>query len=267
MSNWPVMAGTCVVGGALGLTYASSLGTVVTDTVGGGTTKGYGAWVQLSAALPYATAGIWLGATSGNMDYVEIGVGAGGSEQVVAEVFAQGIVATGRSEMYLPIALNKGQRVAARVSSTNVWSTTDTIDLYLRPALMSWLCPVGFSKVVLLANAANNDSGGTANTLSAWAEVAASTAAHAKAAIVVAANVGAGATNSSAIWNLGVGAAGSEIVVAAGTLNHVGYQGDGAAVTIPIDIPAGSRVAIRHQASSNATGSSRNTSFAVHLCY
>jgi hypothetical protein len=268
MSNWPVMAGTCVVGAALGDDLTNSKGTSVTDTVGDGAIS-YGTWVEFSSSLPYTAVGVYIASTGGAAvaGYVEIGVGAAGSEQVVAELYlpANHYTVKIAGGIVVPVTLNKGQRIAVRHASGNVWTTTDVLSVTLLPILASWLYPAGYAKVALLAAAANNDSGGTANTMSAWSQVTASTAAAARAVIVAWRSYGD--TGSSLVWELGVGAGGSEVVIASGVGANDGYYNCAGLCTIPAGIPASSRIAIRHQSSSNATSSTRNTIFAVHLCY
>jgi hypothetical protein len=267
MSNWPVMQPTGVVGAALGLDAANSRGTAVTDATADGSATTAGSWVEFSSALPYSTVGFHVSGTHGaEFEYVEVGVGAGGSEKVVAEFWYRGAPhgeSGGSVSVYLPVAVNKGQRVAVRIRSAS-WASR-TAYLALTPVLASWLHPVGYSGIATLAAKAANDAGGTAHTLSAWTQVVASTAKPAKALII--SIKGYHDNASTAIWNVGVGAAASEIIVGAGVLSNWGYYSHSSTILIPVDVPAGSRVAFRHQASSNAVSSLRNLDYCIHYCY
>lgn len=96
---------------------------------------------------------------------------------------------------------------------------------------------------VLEATGISATTGGTAHTKGSWVEVSASTAADI-GMLTVASGTGISAANTSTVFDIGVGAASSEVVVVPDIL--CGYSTVTTRyINIPVFIPAGSRVAIR----------------------
>lgn len=100
--------------------------------------------------------------------------------------------------------------------------------------------------------AATAVTGGTAHTKGAWVQVTAATTAPVHGfhlCISTTANYAA-ATDTSTLLDIGIGGAGSEVVVVPNI--GIGYQGpatgaNGTVTTVPVTVPQGSRVAIRAQ--------------------
>lgn len=92
-------------------------------------------------------------------------------------------------------------------------------------------------------------SDSVAHTMGAWSEVVASTSSDIYGLIFRVTNNQTGGTDCSALMDIGVGAAGSEVVVA--PFVDISFQGTAAGILfehqIPVYIPSGSRIAMRCQ--------------------
>jgi len=86
---------------------------------------------------------------------------------------------------------------------------------------------------------------GTANTKGAWAQLWASTAVNSSMLVCMFDDVTVSATNTATLVDIGIGGAGSEVVVIANI--SVGGLGHGTTHVFPLYIPAGTRVSIRLQ--------------------
>lgn len=98
---------------------------------------------------------------------------------------------------------------------------------------------------------------GTAHAKGAWTQIVAATSETWRGFILIVGQRFTAATDSSSLLDIGIGAEGSEVVVLADV--PVGYQ-LGASVPIPLEIPAGVRVAMRRQ---DAVGGN-STAYALH---
>ena len=89
----------------------------------------------------------------------------------------------------------------------------------------------------------------SAHTMGAWAEVVASTTSDLYGLSFLLSNNQTNGADTSTLMDIGVGAAGSEVVVA--PANDIGFQAQNSGIinfhVIPVYIPSGSRVAIRAQ--------------------
>lgn len=100
--------------------------------------------------------------------------------------------------------------------------------------------------------AATAVTGGSAHTKGAWAQVTAATTAPCHGFLVCISTTAnyAAATDTSTLLDIGIGGAGSEVVVVPNI--GIGYQGpatgvNGTVTTVPVTVPQGSRVAVRAQ--------------------
>jgi len=86
----------------------------------------------------------------------------------------------------------------------------------------------------------------TAHVKGAWSEIIASTAQDVSFLFVVASGVGATTVLTSTLVDIGVGGSGSEVAVAS-NMSIGGAIGTGVFISLPIFVPAGSRIAARIQ--------------------
>ncbi len=264
MAIWPLQsAGVGVEGGAL---TASSLLTTVTASA---TIHAKGAWVTMIASTGFAASEVIVQSPGAlNVTAIdtstlfEVAIGAAGSEVVVVPEIACGHSdANGYWNWRFPVAIPAGSRVSMRTQSAVV-SKTITAQVRL----------LGGGVVPPEASAASGDgygmltasSGGTVltvattiNVKSAWTQLTASTIERARFMHVnIQPVAGTVVTTGNGLVDIGVGAAAAEQVVVANVPYAVtGVEaGRYAAITVPVTIPAGVRLAARYQADGIAVG-------------
>lgn len=230
----------------------------------GATAHTKGAWVQLIASTSGDSnlfTSIWQSASVSATDtamVMDIGVGASGSETVVAPDIALG--GTSSNAVILPINIPSGSRIAARIagvrgSSQTITSfsniTTYNISSTATSLLTSSVDVLGVSTASSTGTAMSGASG-------TWVEIIASTSKDYIAfSIVPSISDTDTATIGDLRLTLGVGAAGSESVIgeiAANTTTSeaVSLRSNAIAATLfGREVPAGSRLAIRHNITAN----------------
>jgi len=253
------MAGGGVIAAAGQLT-ASSNGTLVTAAA---TAHVKGAWSQLVAATGAEASWIevYIGSVATAVDYlIDIGIGAAASEQVIIPnlVAGSGTGAAGRSSRFLlPLNIPAGVRVAARCQATTI-SSTCRVSAQLGSG--GWPLESGLQRVTdygtttATTQGTTVDPGAVANTKGSWVQLAASTTNPIRALLFGQSNlVQTARTSCQWLFDLGVGAAASEVVVipnrtveCVSTEDTIHPQGSG---PFPVNIPAGSRLAVRAQCS------------------
>jgi len=255
-------AGVGAEGGAL---TASSLLTTVTA----GTAHAKGAWVTMIASTGFPASEVIVQsqgaanvAATDTSTLFEIAIGAAASEVVVVPETPCGhIDAGGFHNWRFPVAVPAGVRVSMRIQSA-VASKTLTAQVRL----------VGGGVVPPEASSARGDaygiltasSGGTAltvagatHTKSAWTQLVASTTGRARFMVVgLQPVVGTVIAATAGLVDIGVGAAAAEQVVVPNVpystiaTEVIRYE----AITVPVTIPSGTRIAARYQADSIAAG-------------
>lgn len=235
-----------------------------------------GSWTEIASSLRRDVAGFWLylgGYNSGNQGslLVDIGVGTAGSEIViVSNIMRDATTGSYRegSIGYIPIAVAKGSRVAARVQSTQ---SSGEIGFQLRVQYAgNWADDSLQHATTYGDNEA--DSGGvavtpssTVNTKGAWHEITPATARDHEALMLCPAD-GADITRAlqSQLIDIGFGASGSEVVAISNIAISMGATGNEVCPktigALSIHIKQGTRMAIRTQTSSY---SSSTTDFVV----
>lgn len=224
-----------------------------------------GSWVELVSSLPQDVVGFILSivpSDPGINSLMDIGIGASGSEQVIlANYLIDSSVSsnlTGLHYLYVPLALPAGTRVALR--SQEGVSYGFGMSIGFTGVGPTFLSPAGF-QICDTYGANTGDSGGTSvdpgaslNTKGAWVQLSASC----EDINYLIVSLG-GQENSArtACWwamDIGIGGAGSEIVVvenliarASGIVDEV----KPAVMAFPVNIPAGSRIAVRSQCTIN----------------
>lgn len=237
-------------------------------TTGALNTKG--SWVELSASLGVAARAldvVFLGAPSGIWYLMDVGVGAAGSEQVIApnlqmQTFSD-FGAESRTFHRIPYPLKAGVRIAMRGQASSASQIARVA--VIAHAGQAQDSHQGVQRITSYGhNLANSqgtliDPGGVANTKGAWVQLSASlTYPVRRLAFAV--------VPPSAVifcaWtlDLGVGAAGSEQVVVPDVPFHGADIGKGVGPNAPsfeVSIPAGVRLAVRAQCDS-ASSPGRN---------
>jgi hypothetical protein len=234
-----------------------SLSNGVTVTASSSTnTKGSYAELVASTSYEYQQLLITIADADATTDdkLIDIAIGAGGSEKVII----QNIQVTCDDQVFsyciFDIKVPSGSRISARLQSTSGSAT----------AYVSALGAVrndfegSYFITTIGANTADSggtgvDPGGSFNTKGSWVELTASSTYNLRGF-----NLRSGKRANSAdsaighLIDVGVGSAGSEKVIAAdiGTFSSIIEKSDVASGPYYVGIPAGSRVAVRAQASS-----------------
>lgn len=248
-------------GGSEGHQRAASTGAVTLTAPGSTNTKG--AWTQLSAAAPFDVAGLWVMCASGGANgaaLFDIGVGGAGSEQVVVpNVPARRVGGAnyGSGVIPLPVAIPAGSRIAARYQSS---ATTNTLILGAVMTAAAWNTAQGGNRCAAYGAATGTgtgtvvDPGGTANTKGAWVEIAAATDFDSSWLLLSVQPSGTLLATQSWLVDVAVGASGSEQIVLPDVYVYGSSTVDNQIrLALPFSIPAGSRIAVRAQCTSNTT--------------
>ncbi|GAA0969760.1 hypothetical protein GCM10009555_017480 [Acrocarpospora macrocephala] len=260
MADWPLYDGQGTE--TAGATAASSIGVAVTA---GGSTNTKGSWVELIAATAHKAVGLIVNAGRGHTataDFlVDIGVGASSSETVIIPNLKcdNGSNNLGPGQILIPIGIPAGTRIAARCQATSASAVTrlQVILLY-----GSWLGQPPLGRVTAYG-VATADSGGVsvdpglaANTKGSWSQITASTTNPMRSMLVSIgqqANSGR-SVNTDWLLDIAIGAGGSELIVIADLHAEVSTSDDAVEPRyigpIPCNIPAGTRLAARSQASN-----------------
>ena len=241
---------------------------VVTAT-SGASANATGAWVQLipsttisagdtTGLLLIAATGPGASATNDNSTLIDIGTGAAGQEVVIVPDVAIGGLQNTALHLAIPVRIPGATRVAfrSRCATASRLQRFTSVFFYALPfvdRLPTTLDVLGTSQSTSAGTAMSGSSG-------TWVEINASTTKDYQALVIIpsgAANFTGGTTTTNKL-ELGVGASGSEEVVAAYNTEVSGANG----YVVPAFatllagacgryIPAGSRIAVRHDRASN----------------
>lgn len=230
----------------------------------GATAHTKGAWVQLIASTSGASnlfTSFWQSSSVAATDtamVMDIGVGASGSETVVAPDIALG--GCGAGLVILPISIPNGSRIAARIAGVRGSSQTITsfsnITTYNISSTATSLLPSSVD--VLGVNTATSTGTAMSGASGTWVEIIASTSKdYIGFSIVPSISDTDTATIGDLRLTLGVGAAGSESVIgeiAASTTTSEAVSLRSNAIAANLfgrEVPAGSRLAIKHNIAAN----------------
>jgi hypothetical protein len=240
----------------------------------GGSILVKGSWQQLNSSLSYDVNMLMVTINSflslGNIAAFDIATGASGSELMLVNNVLQYSEGMDVGRYVFPFCVPQGTRVAARCSTN--YAGADAADI----AISGW--DTGFnnslSSSAVDVNAFQGgyyagvsvDPGGTANTKSSWVTIISSASFDYKGIILQFDQAYDLPTGSSIAWynallDVGMGASGSEkVVISNFPLREQTYHGCGwgppNTINIPINIAAGTRVAMR-LASQNTTATYR----------
>lgn len=258
--------------GGLQLSAGLDLGTVSANSTGpviasGGSSFVKGSWAQITASLSQDSSWMMFFIetlhSSGANYCVDIGVGGAGSEVViVSNLFFAG-QAAGFVRYMFPLTIPAGTRVAARAAGNGSpgggvsIGMTVFADSYQSAGCASAIDTYGFSSATILGTAV--DPGSTANTKGAYSQIVSSTTADIAGIFAVFDSQNASGGTSGSFYSLidiAVGGAGSEVVIVPNIVLTLFLSGSPAILGgflpyMPVQIPAGSRIAVRSQSSSN----------------
>lgn len=254
--DWPIIGGGQYMetGGAIEASTAASY--VATNAVAH--TKG--AWGEVIASTGKNASGLLVivgGGTTGEFLY-DIGIGASGSEKVLLANLYFGMAHSSQyrnfMSFFLPIFIPAGSRISVRGQS----SVGGTSKGFVFVLVSSGWESQGLNKIETLgANTVDSggtsiDPGGSANTKGSYAEITAATG-HRYKALLISFGQQANAARTACYWlvDIAIGAAGSEKVIISDLI--IGGSNNTMAIhprvigPIPVDIPAGTRIAVRAQ--------------------
>lgn len=225
-----------------------------------------GDWVEVKASTPETYDGFFITVEyqSDNFDryMVDIGLGSAGNETVVVEgiPFSSPLLQdTLGQRLYVPLHIPAGSRVVARAQDENTSENTIEIQMhgFVRDeTLYDTIRTYGITKAS--TDLQEVDPGDTVDTKGAWVEFISS--APANILSLGLAHHFEGLTATTCEWHIdvGVGEAGSEIAIIEDLYVgvHANYDNNVPADfgMIPLDIPAGSRVAVRAECTINSAG-------------
>ena len=265
-------------GGAFALSEAADVGSATASATNGtvltaatSPTYSKGSWTQLIASTVYDSS--WARITiagegqSGRAIAVDIGVGSSGNEVAIINNLGMGSYGTQQVSYMFPFSIPLGTRVSARISSSltadNAQAAHCTLfaDRYMSPGVVSAIDTYGFSNTTNLGVLV--DPGGTANTKGAYTEIVSATSNDIAGFMLMfdTQNQQTPSTNHVVNWlvDLAIGGSGSEVIVMPNWLQIAycwaskNYFPNGVTPYIPMQIPAGTRIAARAQCNSNAT--------------
>lgn len=255
---WPfVFDGLEVVGYTTSTTTANATASATTHTKG--------AWGEVLSTTT-AAAGLLsvhvrmqaVNATDNSM-LLDIGKGSAGSETaIVSDIAVGGATPRTYSQndgicFFLPVNIASGTRIAARVQSA-VASRTAVVQVAAwkirsSPVLPATADVIGSSTATSAGTAMSGSSG-------TWVQLTASSSQRYRALMLIPSVAATTTQTINTDMDIGYGAAGSEISI--GTVPMFFDSGEAAAsllhaplLPIPCDIPAGSRISVRHRLATN----------------
>lgn len=222
-----------------------------------------GDWQEICAALDMDMSGFCMFLKEADARQMwDLGIGASGNETVVlanggGSIEDQGNVS---NAFYVPLALGAGTRLAMRTQSN---ATANSLNGFITCFPSSFDFP-GFHRTETIgadtsvSRGQEVDPGATPNTKGAWVELSSSTSFSAKWVIVwYTYPIGGAIASAIGLLDIGIGAAGNEEVILPDyTFFHTEvYDIRGPRViSLPLSIPAGSRVAVRIQSEETDSG-------------
>ena len=254
MPDWPAGGGGSVA--ELGANVGASTGVQLTT---GSPAHTKGSWAEVTSSSPFTCSGFILTINFALATYlVDVGIGAAGSEQVLVENIHYSGQTLVPMSMYFPVRIPAGSRIAVRSQGSATGSVTSTTMYLINEGFQG---PPGRNRVITYgavtadSGGTSIDPGGTLHTKGSWVQITASTsAAHKGLAMVLGSQNNATMSGITFFYDIAVGASGSEQILVpnwrvTSSVNETIAPRD--TPFFPVDIPAGSRLAVR--ASSNNT--------------
>jgi hypothetical protein len=227
----------------IGTNLATSLGTPL-PTVN--------VWVQLTASSPCDAQALYIqlysdAATTYNYS-ISIGVGAAGSETAIITDLVFYSPSPVREGVLLPVTIPAGTRISARPQ----WGVGSGVTCSVILLDGSFCDTSGFSGVDTIGIVSHYYGtsvvpSATANTKGSFTQIIASTARDYAGFLLGFDNVSGGADSNVRLWDFAIGSAGSEIVILPNIMVKM-QSYHSLQPYIPMDIPAGTRISARNQA-------------------
>lgn len=222
-----------------------------------------GAWTELVSALPLPIDGftVCMGGAGQAYYQVDIGVGAAGAEvPIVQNILFRTANDFGANGRYVdfPYPLPAGARIVARQANSVGTARSVRTSVIARaargPGRTAPIARCTTYGASAFSAGTDVDPGGTVGAYGAWVQFAAALTYPVRRIVLTMVNQ-AGQVFASYKFDIGVGAAGAEVVVAKDLPNHNADIGQGCPPGVlwaDVNIPAGARLAIRMASDSNA---------------
>jgi hypothetical protein len=264
-------------GGVFTLSEATDIGTTSSGASNGTipissttTTYAKGVWSQLISSTVYDAS--WIRVTlcgegqAGRQIAVDIGVGSSGNEVVVISNLGMGSYGTQQVSYMFPFSVPLGTRISTRISSSFTSENSVAVqctlfaDGYMSPGVVSAIDTYGFSNTTNLG--VQVDPGATSNTKGAYTQITAATSNDISGFMLMFDTQAAASPHSEVVdflVDLAVGSSGNEVVILPNWLQiaysytNKNYFPNGVTPYIPMQIPSGTRIAARAQASLSTT--------------
>ena len=240
-------------------------GSTGTAVVANSTINTKGSWVELiaSTSFDYEEFILELMGRDGASVLVDIGIGAAASEVVIIPNIPVNLNGTGTGAVAsiapIPVKIPAGTRIAARSQSDSSSYSLDVKGLGKGNTLMQ--SPGRGIVTTYGANVSDSrgalvDCGATANTKGSYTEITASTTYDLTDLIVCLGSINTFSITGTYLMDIAIGGAGSEVVIIPNVF--LGSDGNFDGITpglikYEMGIPAGTRLAIRAQCTSNNT--------------
>ena len=258
MGDWALAEGQRY----LGETFDAANSRGVSIANGGVANTKHGSWQQLEASTSEDSFGLVLGfrASVACDVLIDLAVGASSSEQIIApDLFHSRGNVTATQFYYVPGEVPAGTRLSVKFQSTS-GSNSVRFTVHLLGQGFMPSSPLGriaaYGPNTTDSGGVSIDPGATINTKGAWSEITSATT-NDCFALEIAPGHQTNQTRQNSEWlfDVGVGAAGSEVAI----LSDIWMAGTAADVLIdqivgrpiPVNIPAGTRLAVRAQCSQN----------------
>ena len=193
-------------------------------SISAGANDAKSAYVQLIASTAFQASGIWLGiyCVGNGVDYLlDLSFGAAASEVDVLSNFLFSSKSTGALNLFIPIVVPAGTRLAARAQTSNASASIIKVTATLAASTFMSGDLLGTRITTYGANTTDSggvqiDAGATANTKGAWVEVEASTDFHHKAlCMAIGSSSNTSQSTTDFLFDIAVGAGGSEVIMLA----------------------------------------------------
>jgi hypothetical protein len=239
----------------------SGIGVTVTANA---TANTKGSWTQLIASssgntssIVVSAAGVAAAATTNTATLLDIGTGASGSETtIIADVAvgASGSAGQGVNNSFeIPFKIPSGTRISARIQSVVAGGKTASISAFLMDLGNYDTAPTSVD--VIGADTANSKGISFSGASGSWNEAIASTSRDYRAVCCVLSSHNSDVAGITITWDVGIGASGSEVVFGGGrapvSSNEVISNATPYNYLFGRKIPAGSRLAVRHNIAAN----------------
>lgn len=229
-----------------------------------------GGWVQISASTPIDADGFYLNLLAGTVSrdfLIDIGIGAAASEVVILPDLPMSSGTAGQAtEVYVPLRIARGTRVAARCQATAGSAVCFVgVGLIASRYMPSFKRATTYGAVTADSGATAIDAGAVANTFGGWVQLAAALTNPMRYALVCLAAAGNyNRVSADYVYEIGVGAALSEVSIAGGMYsaqNSLDFWTP-SSYHRAMEAPAGIRLAARAR-SSTTDAADRLTDIAV----